>query len=166
INDASGANLWSPARTITDSNGNTLSVNSAYTTYTDTLSTTAMTAAGVGAAPFAWTDVSTGSPQVSVTNTSMTLQSVFGCTLISDYNIAAQSLPTSVSFPNSTTLGITYEGTFGHTGNYTGRLGSLTLPTGGTITYAYSGSNNGIDCGHQITPTLKRTTSDGTTEYD
>lgn len=164
--DRAGTKIWQTS--LTDSNNNVISTTSAYMTFTDTLNTTAITATSASGGPFKWTDVNGGSPQISVTNTTMTLQSAFNCTGINDYNFASQSMPTSVSFPNSTTLGISYEGTPGHSGNYTGRLGELTLPTGGSVSYAYSDSSghNGIDCTYQVTPTLKRTTSDGTTEYD
>jgi RHS repeat-associated protein len=163
--DRTGTKIWQTS--LTDSNNNVLSTTSAYMTFTDTLNTTAMTATSSTAGPFKWTDVNGGSPQISVTNTTMTLQSAFNCSGVNDYNFASQSMPTSVSFPNGTTLGISYERT-PNSGNYTGRLGGLTLPTGGTVSYAYSDSSghNGIDCTYQVTPTLKRTTSDGTTEYD
>ena len=42
----------------------------------------------------------------------------------------------------------------------TGRLASVTLPTGGEITYAYSGGSNGIVCADGSTATLTRKTPD------
>ena len=56
-----------------------------------------------------------------------------------------------------------------HSPHYvTGRLASVTLPTGGTITYAYSGGGsgvNGISCADGSAATLTRTTPDGTWTY-
>ena len=49
--------------------------------------------------------------------------------------------------------------------NVTGRIASITLPTGGTITYTYSGGSNGITCGDGSTATLTRQTPDGTWTY-
>src|SRR5207244_2542156 len=49
-----------------------------------------------------------------------------------------------------------------HTPHYvTGRIASVTLPTGGMITYGYSGGNNGITCADGSTATLTRTLSPG-----
>jgi RHS repeat-associated protein len=44
-------------------------------------------------------------------------------------------------------------------------VASVTLPTGGKISYSYSGGNNGINCSDGSTPTLTRTTPDGTWTY-
>ena len=58
-----------------------------------------------------------------------------------------------------------YEPTPGYSGDYTGRLASVTLPSGGTISYSYSGGSNGITCADGSTATLTRTTPDGTWTY-
>jgi len=47
----------------------------------------------------------------------------------------------------------------------TGRLASVTLPTGGTINYAYTGPNNSINCVDGTTAGLTKTTTDGTWTY-
>lgn len=50
-------------------------------------------------------------------------------------------------------------------GSVTARITSVGLPTGGTITYAYSGPNNGINCADGSPATLTRTTPDGQWTY-
>lgn len=49
--------------------------------------------------------------------------------------------------------------------NVTGRLASVTLPTGGAINYTYTGGSNGISCADGSAATLTRTTPDGTWTY-
>jgi RHS repeat-associated protein len=57
-----------------------------------------------------------------------------------------------------------YEPTPGYSGDVTGRLASVTLRTGGTISYAYTGANNGIQPDGTLSG-LTRTTSDGSIAY-
>jgi RHS repeat-associated protein len=169
IYDSAGDSLTSNlyGSFITDPNGNSISPSS--TGYTDTLGVNpAFTVASQGGT-YTWTDLSNNPQSVSVINTTgVTLKSAFGCGSgqISDYNIPNSSLQTSISFPDSTTMGFAYEQTpNGSSGQYTGRLEQITLRTGGVITYTYSGTNNGINCTSLSPPTLTRVTSDGTTTY-
>jgi RHS repeat-associated protein len=82
-------------------------------------------------------------------------------------NPAYANLPQSIIFPTTPTTGysFSYESISGET---TGRINAVTLPTGGTITYSYptptgGGSNN--DCGDNGAFALNRTTSNGTWTY-
>jgi YD repeat-containing protein len=166
VYDKSGMELTIPPTLkvtgMTDPNGNVVSVSgTSPLSYTDTLGETSLT---TGTGTYIWTDVNGGSPQVSITNTSMSVASNFACSGIGDY-AASTSLPTTLSFPDGTTLGIAYEGMVGQPGFYTGRIGEITLRQGGTVTYAYTGSNNGINCTYQMPNGMTRTTSDGTTKY-
>jgi RHS repeat-associated protein len=158
---------------VTDSNGNQVVLSQIQThtgTFTDTLGLVTATESTnlrvhdfLFGGTFTWTDVNGGSPQVSVTASStFHLKSVFGCTGITDYDYATYNLPISVSFPENTTIGLSYESTPGHAGDYTGRLSSVTLRSGGTITYGYSA---GLNCSYRTPAQLTRTTSDGTTTY-
>jgi RHS repeat-associated protein len=70
-----------------------------------------------------------------------------------------------VAFPDSTTLSFTWEKNYSNNTYYTGRLASITLPTGGTVSYAYSGGTNGINCLDGTPATMTRTTPDGTWTY-
>jgi hypothetical protein len=166
----SSANVTSGVLTMVDSNGNTLSEQGdASRTVTDTLGDTSALSMGLdsGGNPISWSwhDDKSGTPQVTQTNSVLTAQTAFGCPSVPDYSPNNFTYTTGVQFPDNTTLGITYEGTPGNPGNYTGRLGSITLRSGGTISYGYSGGHNGIDCTYGIPPILTRTTSDGTTTY-
>jgi RHS repeat-associated protein len=44
---------------------------------------------------------------------------------------------------------------------WTGRISEITLPSGGSISYTYSGGNEGINCTSWVVPTLTRTLNDG-----
>ena len=51
--------------------------------------------------------------------------------------------------------GFTNDGTY-----FTGRIAKITFPTGGSISYAYSGGNSGFDCTSGVVPTLTVTLND------
>jgi hypothetical protein len=173
VYDRGGNRLGTPGvggqATVTDTNGNFIQSQSVSgtVTFTDTLGLSASTVTTSGNnLTSTWADVNAGSPQVAVTHAgSATWRSNFNCPGITDENGAGQPTSTSISFPDATSMGITYEPTPGYSGDYTGRISQVTLREGGTITYSYLGSNNGIDCAYQTVPELKRVTSDGTTTY-
>ena len=144
---------------ITDSNGNKLSYTTSNGTkiYTDTLGTTALTG-------LAWTDVSGGSPSITINQATSSYLTGFGCPGINEGS-GLWSDVSSISYPDGTSMGVTYEQTPGLPGRYTGRLAQLTLRHGGAISYQYLGGSNGINCTYQTVPQLKRITSDGTTVY-
>jgi RHS repeat-associated protein len=70
-----------------------------------------------------------------------------------------------VTLPDGNSYSFQYEATPGVPANVTGRLKAITLRTGGTISYVYTGGSNGITCADGSTSGLSRTTSDGTTDY-
>lgn len=160
VYDRSGALLVGSS--ITDSNNNSISYSSSTHSYTDTLGLTALTVAfNSGNQTYTWTDLN-GSPQVEVSDSTYTVRTIFGCSGITDINSSGQSLPTSVSYPDGTSLGIAYELTGSSYGSdVTGRVGKLTLREGGTVTYTYGT----MGCTTQIPASLTRVTSDGTTTY-
>jgi RHS repeat-associated protein len=172
IYDRSGMNISNNGipSTISDSNGNTLSYDLATGIFTDTLGVTALTMPYGSLTTAQWTDAagSSSPPKLIPTNTSYTLRSAFGCSGRADYNIAGSSLPTNLSYPDGTAIGITYEQTPGYPNDVTGRVATLTLREGGTITYNYNPSgaaNDGLNCTYLVPAKLTRTTSDGTTTY-
>jgi hypothetical protein len=119
---------------------------------------------GITQPKFSWTDVNGGSPSVSQSTTNLTLKTAYGCSNITDLNNSTTTpMTTGFSFPDGTSLGFTYEGTFGSSGKYTGRINTITLREGGTVSYTYGGSNHGIDCTYQTAPTLTRTLGNGDT---
>jgi RHS repeat-associated protein len=155
---------------IVDPNGNTISwsVSSNTTTYTDTLGTTALTVAAPGGGSSATYTYAgpNGNGVYTVKYSSYTVETNFGCSGISDYGPSQQYLVGEIDLPDKSKYTFTYENTPSHSGKVTGRLATVTLPTGGTISYQYTGSNNGIICTDGSAATLKRYTPDtGSSNY-
>jgi RHS repeat-associated protein len=167
--DASGTSYFPMASPglVEDSNGNyvSFSTTGSTTTFTDTLGTTALTAVSGNPTKLSYTNPQGGTSYYYVYLTSKTVQTAFGCSGISEFGPTAVNLVTSISRPDGTSYSFTYEATPGHPNNVTGRIASITLPTGGTINYTYSGGNNGITCADGTTATLTRQTPDGTWTY-
>jgi RHS repeat-associated protein len=165
----------------TDRNGNQITTDGSGHFY-DTLSSTTpvLTVAGSGTAAspmiFTYTAPSTASAAYTMKYTSYSIQTNFGCTGIADYGTngtTTANLVSEIDLPdwNASTnpnakYTFAYEQTPGHTGFVTGRLTSVTLPTGGTINYAYRGGSSGnITCADGSAATLTRTTPDGIWTY-
>jgi RHS repeat-associated protein len=163
LNAGPGAGL------ITDRNGNEISVNGTGV-FTDTLGQTALTIAGVGtpASPVTLTFAAPSGAAAAdtVKYVSQNVQTNFGCPGITEYSATGVSLVSEIDRPDGAKYTFTYEETTaGISSPVTGRIASVTLPTGGTISYAYSGGSNGITCADGSTATLTRTTPDGSWNY-
>lgn len=167
---------WSgePPRAVMDTNGN--EITSDGVTITDTLGTAVATIAGSNTSPPVTLTYTAPSGPVSVklNYTSYVLRTNFQCTAtpgaIGDYNTLSsfgpQPLVTSITLPDGSSYSIGYEDTPGYPRDKTGRISSITLPSGGTITYSYSGGNNGINCSDGTPAIVTRTTPDGTWIYN
>jgi RHS repeat-associated protein len=150
-------NQLSSTASYTDANGNQLTVNSSGQ-YFDTLSSTSpvLTTAGSGtpASPntFKYIAPSGATATYSMNYTQYTVKTAFGVSnsagAIAEYGPTSVALPSSIQLPDGTTYAFLYEQTPGSctplAGTYsgycvTGRLNSVTLPTGGSITYSYNG---------------------------
>jgi RHS repeat-associated protein len=143
-----------------DVHNNRISFNYSNNVYTDTLGLTTLTLdSSTQPTKFSWTDVNSGTQSATINSSAVNLQSPSDCGATGAPG--SPTIPTSISFADGRTLGISYEPNSAASGYYTGRLGALTLPTGGTITYTYSGFN----CGFNTPTTVTRQTSDGTTTY-
>ena len=104
-----------------------------------------------------------------------TVRTNFGCSGISEYNASRTYLPMylvdEIDLPDGTSYKFGYETTPGdnHTPqpDVTARLASVTLPTGGEITYQYAGGSNGsgITCADGSTGILQRQTSDSSNHW-
>jgi RHS repeat-associated protein len=164
-----------------DSNGNEITLSSTGV-FTDTLGQTALTVAGsrTPTSPTTFTYTPPGGTNVAYTMnyTSYTVATNFGVSGIVEYGATAVPLVSSIALPDGTQYSFTYEptpstpaagactpiaGTYA-TNCVTGRLASVQFPTGGTITYAYTGGNNGI-LSDGSAAGLTRTTPDGTWTY-
>jgi RHS repeat-associated protein len=159
-------NFGTGSATKTDPNGNQISVNSSGV-FTDTLGTAALAVTGGAPNPklFSYTAPSGAAAQYSMKYATYTVQTNFGCSGIGEYSATNVSLVSEIDLPDGTKYSFGYEATPAHSGDVTGRLASVTLPTGGTISYAYSGGSNGVTCADGSTATLTRTTPDGAWTY-
>src|SRR5262249_20053001 len=111
--------------------------------------------------------LSSGTATVTIHCVSHTIQTNFGCTdlgnPIAEYSQTGVKLPDTITLNDGSFYKFTYESQVA--GTVTGRLASVKLPTGGTISYAYTGANNGVNCLDGSVQGLSRTTTDGTWTY-
>jgi hypothetical protein len=97
-----------------------------------------------------------GHPQTyTVSYSSFTQETNFSCSGVSELGPNSVYLPSSISTPAGGSYGITYENTPGG-GGKTGRIAKITLPTGGYVSYSYTGGSHGINCTSAVVPTLTR----------
>lgn len=170
-----GNTLVSPTwpNTKTDAYGNQIKLDGSGN-YTDTLGTTALSVTGTNPKYLRYTAPSGSLATWTVSYTSYNIKTNFGCTTVSNYNASNVLLPSQIQLPDGTSYSFTYENTQGYSGYKTGRLTSVTLPTGGSITYAYpltnNGTTNGINCADGSAPvastgnsSMTRTVSPGGT---
>jgi RHS repeat-associated protein len=151
-----------------DANGN--QITSSGGVYTDTLGQSTLTVAGVPPSntTFTYTAPSGATPNYAVSYKSYTVKTNFGCSGIVEYNTAGIYLVDKITLPDGTFYQFQYEPTAGGTsGQVTGRLASVSLPTGGSIAYIYAanGTHNGINCADGsapvASPSITRTVTPG-----
>jgi RHS repeat-associated protein len=162
----------------TDRNGNQISLGTGGV-FTDTLNTTALTVSGSGTSSspikLTYTAPSGASPFYQINYTNYTVATNFGAGITEYKSSAAVPLVTSIVLPDGSQYSFTYEATpsipasgactpYAGTTCVTARIHQVTLPTGGTISYTYSGGNNGI-LPDGSAATLTRTTPDGSWTY-
>lgn len=162
------------AGSIEDRNGNLISIGS-NGVVTDTLGQVAITPGTVsGGSTLTYVAPSGANASYTLKSTTYTIKTNFGCSGINEYGPVSLGLVSEIDLPDIATVPsdkylITYEATPGSPGDITGRIASVTLPTGGTISYSYSGgtgtNNSGIICADGSTATVARTTPDGTWTY-
>jgi RHS repeat-associated protein len=158
--------------TVVDPDGNSISGTSFNEgNVTDTLGTTALTLAVNGTTlSYSYLDPSGTTSQYYTLSSSNVgnLKTNFNCPYINDWSFSNFTPYTSLTTPTGGKYLFTYEPTPNGNGftnttpptYFTGRIGSITFPSGGSITYSYSGGNNGIVCNHGIVPTITVTTND------
>ena len=151
---------------FTDTNGNQLTVGSGGQ-YFDTLSTATPTltvsGSGIPSSPTKYTYVgpNTGpAPYYQLNYTTKTVKTNFGCGGVVDYGPTSVNLITSINLPDGTSYSFTYEPTPGTPADVTGRLASVTLPTGGVYTYSYGTGAGNITCSDGNPATVYRQTPD------
>jgi RHS repeat-associated protein len=113
---------------------------------------------------FSYSDVNGNTQNYTLGTSSLQVGTTFDCINYSgqqepaDLSFGLRSMPTSVSLPDSSQYSISYET---NSGGYTGRIASITLPTGGSVSYAYRGSNKGFNCNYFTAPEIDVTVADG-----
>jgi RHS repeat-associated protein len=182
ITTAKGGTFCPPANptggsysaTYKDRNGNEITANTSGQFFDTLSSSTAVLTVGGAGTPsspmtFTYTPPGGGSAAYTVKYTTFDLETNFGCNGIAEYGAngtTTANLVTEIDLPDQVSKYMfTYEKTVGHTGYVTGRLASITLPTGATISYTYGNNVNGITCADGSASTLTRTTPDGTWTY-
>lgn len=155
-----------------DTNGNEITTSGGQ--FFDTLNATtpALTVAGTAPSPttYTYTAPSGASAAYTMKYTSYMVRTNFGCSGVTEFPATSETLVSEIDLPDqsinpSDKYTFTYETTPGYPSDTTGRLASVTLPTGGTITYDYSGGSNGITCADGSTATLTRYTPDTGSNY-
>lgn len=162
------------AGTATDRNGNQITVNSSGA-FTDTLGQTALTISQNAPGPsnpttFTYAAPSGANAVYTMKYTAYNIETNFGCSGITEYSASSIPLVSEIDLPDQSVnpndkYTFTYEATPSHSGYVTARLASVTLPTGGTISYTYTGGSNGIACADGSTAGLKRYTPDTGSNY-
>lgn len=163
VTDHSGNVFDDLALTLTDPNSNRM------TYWTDTTGATPISYTFSGlTATYKYPGPNGSSEPATVTQVLYTVKTNFQCPGLSDISGQSTYIPTSIGLPDGTSFNIVYEATGGTYPStiVTGRIHSLTLPSGATITYAYSGGTNGINCIDGSPAVLKKTTPDGTWTYN
>src|SRR5580692_2565676 len=153
--------------TVTDADGATITDGSTggnNLVATDSLGQVVLTGTPVSGGSnwgsFSYTDINGTTQYYTLGYTTLPIATNFACSnpyylgTIYEYTSTGTPLLTSITTPAGGEYSISYEPTPGESGSYTGRVAEITLPTGGSISYAYSGGNNGVNCNSFVVPTL------------
>ncbi len=156
--------------TITDVNGNNISSTTGPNLFetgvvTDTLGVAEITVSNTSSATTYTYPTTTGTASVVVNYTGYTVQTDFGCSNINEFGPqTGVNFPTSIDLPDGSSYSFTYESQV--SGTITGRIASVTYPSGELVSYAYTGPNNGINCLDGSAAGLTRTvTGDAVYQY-
>src|SRR5579875_256399 len=141
---------------IEDTNGNYISANpsGSNTVVTDTVNQAVLTLPGGNTFT-----IPTGTVTLYYQN--YTVRTHFACSGIAEFGPTTESLLYMIKMPDGSAYTFRYEATPGYSGDVTGRLSSVSLATGETISYTYTGTS----CTDGSTTGLTRTTPDGTWTY-
>jgi hypothetical protein len=168
---------------ITDPNGNSISSTTYYqnsgtpnvtigeTDWTDTLGQIALRIVSLANGPngliseidYNRLAVDGTYQTVAVKYQFVTVQTNFGCSGVAESSGTNVRVVSEIDLPNRQKFSFAYEPTPGTAGAVTGRIQTITLPSGGTITYQYPGANGGVNCSDGSTLALTRIVNDGAT---
>ena len=177
VRDSHGTGLYGVLagnnQTLTDRNGNQITdqISGTALKYTDTLGLLAFTSDTPTTSQSTYTYTGEGGNElITEPYQQLYLGSAFvsGCTSSIEYTGSGTDygfFPTKFSLPDGSNYIFGWEQTPGKTSSYTtGRLSSVHLPSGGTISVNYNGSNHGMNCDGS-TSGMAVTTPDGTWNY-
>ena len=158
-------NVTNGAATYTDNNGNQLSVSSTRVLpiHSERPLLPSPAAAPLRVRrPLMYTAPSGGNAQYKMNYTAYTVATGFSISGIGEYGpVTNVPLVSSIHLPDGTSYQFTYEsGPSSCSPCVTGRIKEVTLATGGTITYSYTGGSHGIESDGS-TAGLTRTLSPG-----
>jgi RHS repeat-associated protein len=175
----SGDNTWM-GRFTTDPHGNTtigaigLSLTQSSTgviscgALTDALGNVVINGTTCAASPtvqLTYPGPNGATPNFTLTFTNKPLLAEYGCPTKAGSPGAGWSL-TGITFPDQSTMGFAYEPVYNDSTKSTGRIASVKLRTGATISYDYTGyGTNGINCSDGSTAGFKKTTPDGVWKF-
>jgi YD repeat-containing protein len=110
-----------------------------------------------------YTDSNGSAQTVGISYRGGVVQTNYGCSGLLDFPVSALGylLVSKVSYADGSSESFAYEPTPGFPSSTTGRIASITLRTGGTINFAYTGTNDGINCNDGSMAGITVTTSDG-----
>jgi len=164
---AAPLNLTTGPASATDANGNEITVNNSGQFFdTHSATTAALTVSGTAPSPttFVYPETSGNATYtMNYSSTAVNIKTNFGCPGVGEYTATGVYLVSSIVLPDGSQYGFTYEQTPGYSTYTTARISKVTLPTGGTITYDYTGSNDGTNCADGSAVNLTRTLSPGGT---
>jgi RHS repeat-associated protein len=153
--------FYGSSASITDANGNQITSQFTSPAIVDTIGTSYSIGNNFwNPQSFGYTDSNGVQQAVNINYGGYSVRTNFGCNDYTGGPLVA-GIPQSITYPDGSSLQFTYEPTPGFPTSITGRIASVTLRTGGTISFAYSGSNNGVNCTDMSTATLTMTTTDG-----
>src|ERR1051326_5674280 len=161
--------LLGSAGHLTDNNGNKISVSGGSVFDTQSSTVAAVTVSGSPGSPpinYAYTNPQGTTSYVRATFVSHTVKTAFGCSNVPvEYNQSNIPLVDKVTMPDGGVYSFLYETTPGYSGQtvVTGRVASISLPSGGSITYTYTGTNHGIVCADGSAAGFTRAISPGGT---
>src|SRR5579871_6699439 len=169
--DGNNVNFHSGPGSFTDPNGNSItgtqSVSPPYPyTVVDTLGQTVATStvSTNGSQTITWSDAAGNTQSFDYYTEPLTAYTWFGCSW-NNPGTTTSNFPSQVVFPDQSTLSYSWETVYNNSSQYTGRISSVTLPTGAQIKYAYSGGTHGVNCADGTTASMTRTTPDGQWTY-
>ena len=130
------------AGTLIDPNGNRITTDGTYFYDSSGAKILTVTGGAPNSLVFAYTAPSGAQASVTISCVLYVVQTNFQIPGITEYGAQPQYLVDKVTFPDGSYYHFTYELTVGSgiSGKTTGRIASVTLPTGGTISYSYAGS--------------------------